>query len=221
MVVNYLNSTEGASSTVASIQQQGGTAIAVRADVSSRDDLMGLVDYTHERFGSIDIVVSNAAAGGFKPIVDVSTVNFQSVLQHNTLPLLWLAQAISHKPRGNGIVKFTAISSHGSQRTVPNYGAIGISKAALEALVRQLAYELGPLGMNFNTILSGMVETQAVKGMPDMASVLKSAQDQMLVKRKQLTPDDIAGVVTFLSSSSSDMIQGQVIVVDGGVFIRV
>lgn len=221
VVVNYLNSTEGASATVSIIQQNGGNAIAIRADVSSRDDIVGLVDYTHDRFGSVDIVISNAAAGGFKPTSEVTTLNFQSVMQHNTLPLLWLAQAVSAKPRGESVIKFTAISSHGSQRIVPNYGAIGISKAAIEALVRQLSYELGPQGMNFNTVLSGMVETQAVASMPDMANILKSAQELMLVKRKQLRPEDIADVVAFLSSPSSDMIQGQVIVVDGGVMNRV
>jgi enoyl-[acyl-carrier protein] reductase III len=104
---------------------------------------------------------------------------------------------------------------------VPNYAAIGASKAALESFVRHLALELGPTGINFNCVLPGIVATEAVRTMPGVEQVLQAAGERMMIPTRSLTPEDVAGVVAFLASSDSDMIQGQTIVVDGGVSVRI
>jgi enoyl-[acyl-carrier protein] reductase III len=222
VIVNFLNSADAAKEVVNTIQNCGGRAIAIRADVSQRDDVQAMIDVIGEHFGRLDIIVSNAAAGGFRPLTQVTPANFDSILRMNTAPLLWLAQAsMPLLQASNSISRVIAISSHGSIRGIANYGIIGTSKAALESLVRHLAFELGRSGVNFNAIMPGIVATDAIKTLPGSAGMLKSVQEQILVKDRMLQPADVAGAVLFLASPLSELIQGQVIVVDGGISIRV
>ena len=222
VVVNFLSSQEAARELVNVIQSRGGRAIAVRADVSERDDVLAMVDVIGEHFGRLDIVVSNAAAGGFRPLTQVTPAGFDSILRMNAAPLIWLTQAAL--PLFNAspeISRVIAISSHGSIRGIANYGLIGTSKAALESLVRHLAFELGRSGVNFNAIMPGIVETDAIKTLPGSAGMLSSVREQILVRDRMLQPADVAGAVLFLSSPLSDLIQGQVLIIDGGISIRV
>jgi enoyl-[acyl-carrier protein] reductase III len=222
VIVNFLNSAEGAKEVVNSIQSCGGQAIAVRADVSERDDVQAMMDVIDEHFGKLDIIVSNAAAGGFRPLTQATPASFDSIMRMNAAPLLWLTQAaLPLFQSSEGISRVIAISSHGSIRGIANYGLIGTSKAALESLVRHLAFELGRSGVNVNAIMPGIVATDAIKTLPGSEGMLKSVQEQILVKDRMLTPADVAGAVLFLSSRFSDLIQGQVVVVDGGISIRV
>jgi enoyl-[acyl-carrier protein] reductase III len=222
VIVNFLNSAEGAKEVVNSIQSCGGQAIAVRADVSERDDVQAMMDVIDEHFGKLDIIVSNAAAGGFRPLTQATPASFDSIMRMNAAPLLWLTQAaLPLFQSSEGISRVIAISSHGSIRGIANYGLIGTSKAALESLVRHLAFELGRSGVNVNAIMPGIVATDAIKTLPGSEGMLKSVQEQILVKDRLLTPADVAGAVLFLASRFSDLIQGQVVVVDGGISIRV
>ncbi|HRA88894.1 MAG TPA: SDR family oxidoreductase [Planctomycetaceae bacterium] len=222
VVVNYLNSHDAAKDLVNSIQNGGGRAIAVRADVSERDDVLAMIDVIGNHFGKLDIVVSNAAAGGFRPLTQVTPAGFDAILRMNAAPLLWLTQAaLPLFQASQEISRVIAISSHGSIRGIPNYGLIGSSKAALESLVRHLAFELGRSGINFNAVMPGIVATEAIKTLPGSAEMLAFVQEQILVRKRTLQPADVAGTVLFLASALSDLIQGQVIVVDGGISIRV
>lgn len=222
VIVNFLNSAEGAKEVVNSIQSCGGQAIAVRADVSERDDVQAMMDVIDEHFGKLDIIVSNAAAGGFRPLTQATPASFDSIMRMNAAPLLWLTQAaLPLFQSSEGISRVIAISSHGSIRGIANYGLIGTSKAALESLVRHLAFELGRSGVNVNAVMPGIVATDAIKTLPGSEGMLKSVQEQILVKDRMLTPADVAGAVLFLASRFSDLIQGQVVVVDGGISIRV
>ena len=222
VVVNFLNSPEAAKDVVNGIQNRGGRAIAIRADVSERDDIQAMMDVVGEQFGRLDVVVSNAAAGGFRPLTQVTPASFDSIFRMNTAPLLWLTQsALPLFQASPDISRVIAISSHGSMRGIANYGLIGTSKAALESLVRHLAFELGRSGVNFNAIMPGIVETDAIKTLPGSAGMLASVREQILIRDRMLQPADVAGTVLFLSSPLSDLIQGQVIIVDGGISIRV
>lgn len=222
VIVNFLNSAEGAKEVVNLIQSCGGQAIAVRADVSERDDVQAMMDVIDEQFGKLDIIVSNAAAGGFRPLTQATPASFDSIMRMNAAPLLWLTQAaLPLFQSTEGISRVIAISSHGSIRGIANYGLIGTSKAALESLVRHLAFELGRSGVNVNAIMPGIVATDAIKTLPGSEGMLKSVQEQILVRDRMLTPADVAGAVLFLASRFSDLVQGQVIVVDGGISIRV
>ncbi|MEZ6062240.1 MAG: SDR family oxidoreductase [Planctomycetaceae bacterium] len=222
VVVNFLSSPDAARETASAVKSHGVDSIAVRADVSVRDDAHALVNAAAEHFGGLDILVSNVAGGGFRPLMDVTPAGIDAVVRTNAAPLVWLTQAAApllSRSAGNG--KVICVSSHGSARAVANYGAIGASKAALESLMRHLAFELGPTGINFNAVMPGLVPTDAVRTMPGVDSLLDLVRKQMLLKDRDLTAEDVADVVAFLASPGSDLIQGQTIIVDGGIMVRV
>ena len=222
VVVNFRSSQDAAADVVRNIKTLGVDAVAVRADVTETADVQAMIEFIGERFGQLDIIVSNAAAGGFRPLMDASPANWDSVMQSNAAPLVWLVQAARELLlKSSGSAKVIAVSSHGSMWAVPNYGLIGASKAALESLVRHLALELGKSGINFNTVLPGIVNTEAIRTMPGADEMLRIAGERMLVKATGIQPQDVANVVAFLASDASDLIQGQTIVVDGGVSVRI
>jgi len=222
VVVNFRSSKDAAADVARCVQSRGSVGVAVRADVTDPDDVRAMVDFVGERFGQLDIIVSNAAAGGFRPLMNASSANWDAVLKTNAAPLVWLVQAARELLlNSSGNAKVVAVSSHGSMWAVPNYGLIGASKAALESLVRHLALELGKSGINFNTVLPGIVNTEAIRTMPGADEILRIAGERMMVTATTLRPEDVAGVVAFLASPASDLIQGQTIVVDGGVSVRI
>ena len=123
VIVNVLNSAEGAKDVVNSIQNCGGQAIAIRADVSERDDVQAMMDVIDEHFGKLDIIVSNAAAGGFRPLTQATPASFDSIMRMNAAPLLWLTQAaLPLFQKSDGISRVIAISSHGSIRESQTMG---------------------------------------------------------------------------------------------------
>lgn len=226
VAVNFLNSKEQAISVANSISQLHSSdeaeVMLIKADISRQDDVFAMVEQVESNLGGLDIVVSNAAAGGFRDLAELTPVNFEAVIANNAAPVIWLSQAASKAlSSSSGHGKLVAVSSHGSQWAVPHYGAIGASKAALESLIRHLALEYGDQGINFNCVLPGVIATDAVASMPGVEGVIQAASDRMMVGDRMLQPEDVASVVAFLSSPDSDLIQGQTIVVDGGVSIRV
>lgn len=226
VAVNFLSSEREAQQTVSLVEQHGCRAIAVKADVSESEDIESLVEIVGEQFGRIDIVVSNAAGGGFRNVLDAQASQFLTAMRINALPLMTLAKAavpwMLRPIDGNSVRgKLIAISSHGSGRALPAYGLIGASKAALESLMRHLAYEIGPRGINCNCVLAGLVETDATKYVTDADSMFKQNDARLLVGQDlRLLPEDVAKCVGFLASNQSDLIQGQTIVIDGGVSLH-
>ncbi|MCO8124051.1 SDR family oxidoreductase [Stieleria sp. TO1_6] len=222
VAINFLNSEAQAVQTAEQIDAVGGSLMLVRADVSNKDDVAAMVDQVTDQFGGLDIVVNNAAAGGFRDLMDLSPVNLEATLRINASAVLWVAQATARAlSASEHHGKLVAVSSHGSQWAVPHYGAIGASKAALESLIRHLALELGDRGINFNCVLPGIIATEAIATMPGASDLVDAASDRMMVGQRRLSEQDIANVVAFLAGPDSDLIQGQTIVVDGGVSIRV
>ena len=222
VVVNFRQSQDEATAVAGRIGDLGRRAIAVRADVSEREDVRGLVRIAAEQLGGLDIVVSNAAAGGFRPATEMTPAHLESIVRANAAPLAWLAQdAAEHLAAGPHAGKLVAVSSHGSRWAVPNYAAVGASKAALESIARSLALELGPRGVNVNVVLPGIVATEAVKSMPGVEGLLDGAGERMMTARRRIEPRDVAGAVAFLCSPLADMVQGETLIVDGGVSVRV
>lgn len=222
VAVNFLTSSGQASDVVGEIQSLGRRSLAIRADVAQRDDVVAMVDAVAERLGGLDIIISNVAAGGFRTAAEVTPAALEAVFRTNTAPVLWLTQAAedllaAHDHHG----KVVAVSSHGSMWAIAHYAAIGASKAALESLIRHLALEHGPRGINFNCVLPGIVATDAVLTMPGVQQIMQAAQQRSMLGSRQLQPEDVADVVAFLASPLSDLIQAQTVVVDGGISARV
>lgn len=221
VVINYLTAQTAANTVAEEIQRLGRRAAVVKADVSEPEDVEAMVAFVGERFQRLDVLVSNAAGGGFRPLMEATPRQFDATMNTNVRATLQLVQAAQPLlEREDGRAKVVALTSHGAHVALPAYGLVGASKAALESLVRHLALELGDRGISFNLVLAGLVETDSTRMLPQAEAVFEAAAERAIVSGRRLTADDVADAVLFLASPRSDLIQGQTLVVDGGASIR-
>ena len=216
IAVNYVRHKQDAQKTAAEVEQRGQRCLLVKANVAKEADVSTMFEAISEAFGSLDVLVSNAASGVLKPVLELTERHWNWAMDINARALLSLVQhGMPLMKQGSRVI---AVSSLGSIRAIENYTTVGASKAALESLVRHLAVELGPRGIRVNTVSAGAVDTDALKKFPNRDLILETA-----IKRTPLgrlvTPDDVADVTLFLCSNLSNMIQGQVVTVDGGYAI--
>ncbi len=217
VIVNYVTSQSAAKEVAEHVSQFGGRAATLKADVSEPEDIVGMMDFVGREFGRLDILISNAASGGFRKLVDATPKHFEATMNTNVRALILLAQAAAPWMQHAGPrKKIVALSSHGSHRALPAYGLIGASKAALESLVRHLALELGNQGINVNTVLAGLVETDSTRNFPGSEQAFEFVNSRRLVNGLPLSVGAVADAILFLASPLSDLIQGQTLVVDGG-----
>ena len=216
VVVNYYNSADEAEALCGEIRALGRRALAVQASVGVPDSVDELFEAIGKSFDRLDIVVSNAASGVLKPTLDMGMKHWRWCMETNALAINLLAQRAVPLMKDGG--RIIAMSSLGAQRSMPNYGFIGASKAALEALVRALAQELGPRGIRVNTVSAGVVDTDALAYFPNRDEVLADFDRRNPVQVK-LTPAAVADAVYLLCLPEAAMINGHTLVVDGGFAI--
>ena len=217
VVINYVRHRTNAREVVAEIEKSGGRCLAIRANLADESSLTALFDEVRRRYARLDIIVSNAASGVLRPVMELKSRHWDWAVNINARALLLITQqASAMMGRGGRII---AVSSIGAVRAIPNYTVVGASKGALESLVRHLAVELGPRGITVNTISAGVVETDALKKFPNREEILASAIARTPLGR--LTrPEDVADLTLFLCSDLAGMIHGQTLVVDGGYAIH-
>ncbi|MDR1269274.1 MAG: SDR family oxidoreductase [Planctomycetaceae bacterium] len=216
IVVNYHTNREAALDTARKINALGQDAFVVKGDVAEKEDIESMIDFVTEKIGHLDIVVSNAASGGFRPLLTATENNFDAAMKTNVLPLIYLVQAsckLLKQNRHRG--KVIAISSHGSRLALPFYGLIGASKAALESTVRHLTLEVGDYA-NVNVVLSGLVVTDSTNALLGSPEIFARRTEKTMTGNRVLEAEDVANAVCFLASSMSDMVQGATLSVDGG-----
>ncbi len=217
VIVNYVRHRKDAAETAEAVEKLGRQCLLVKANVANSGDVKEMFAAITDHFGHLDILVSNAASGVLKPALELTERHWNWAMDINARAMLTLVQhGLPLMGRGSRIM---AVSSLGSVRAIENYTTVGASKAALESLVRHLAVELGPRGINVNTISAGAVDTDALKHFPNRDEILKAATERTPLGRLT-TPQDVADIALFLCSHLSGMIQGQVITVDGGYAIR-
>ena len=215
VAVGFFRNREGAEKTVAEIEEIGRRAVAVRAHIGDADKLLELVDVTTRELGAPTILISNAASGVLRPLAEMDLKGWQWTMDVNARALMLLAQATREGMRDAGGGTIVALSSLGSDRVLPAYGAVGASKATIEAIVRYLAVEGAADGIRANVVSAGVVDTDALRHFPDREGMLASAASRTPAGRT-LTPDDVASAVCFLCSDDAWMIRGEVLRVDGG-----
>jgi enoyl-[acyl-carrier protein] reductase III len=212
--IDYSRDDAAARATCEAIVASGGSADIVKANVLNADEIRGAIARIGES-GPLDVLVHAAALGSFKPTIDVKPSQWDLTLGVSARALLIAAQAAAPlmDSRDGRIV---SISSLGSSRVMPDYGAIGVAKAALESLTRYLACELAPKGIRVNAVAAGLIEGTSIAAHP--------AFDRIREMTLRKTPggrlgsaSEIADVVAFLCSPLSSWIVGQTIVVDGGM----
>jgi len=196
-----------------------GTAIAVAANISSKDALHQLIEQTTQRLGPVDVLVCNAASNPYYgPMAGISDEQFRKVLDNNILSNHWLINAVAPgmiERKGGSII---IVSSIGGLRGSSVIGAYCISKAADLQLARNLAVEFGPHNVRVNCIAPGLIKTDFARALWENPEAL-AARNAETPLRRIGEPDEIAGAAVYLASSASSFMTGQALVVDGGVTI--
>jgi enoyl-[acyl-carrier protein] reductase III len=211
VAIGYLRNDTAAEETATELRHAGAEVTLVRGNIGSDRVLEEVA-----ALGPLDLLVHNAATGVVRRALDTEDKHWDWTVNANARALLALARAAAPQmPSGASIV---AISSLGSQRVLENYSLIGVSKAALEALVRYLAVELAPR-IRVNAVSAGVVETGALEHFPNRDEMLRVGASNPA--GRLVTPEDVAGAVAFLCSADAEMIRGQVLVVDGGYSLPV
>ncbi|MCC6147267.1 MAG: enoyl-[acyl-carrier-protein] reductase FabL [Anaerolineaceae bacterium] len=217
IVVNYVRNQKPAEEVVTLIEALGRKAIAIRANVGKVEDIDKLFQTIEETFGGLDIFINNAASGFNRPALQQKVSGWDHTMNVNARALLFAAQRAVPLMKKRGAGWIVSISSPGGSRVLPDYVAVGASKAALESLTRYLAVELAPANVHVNAVSPGIVLTDALQHFASLSDpeVISNAVHNTPAGRL-VTPEDVAGVVAFLCTPEAGMIRGQVIVLDGG-----
>ncbi|TWT79188.1 Enoyl-[acyl-carrier-protein] reductase [NADPH] FabL [Planctomycetes bacterium CA13] len=222
IVINYVTSRAAAMEVAQAIISLGRQVWVVKADVSESEDVEAMMQFVKSEIGRLDIIVSNAATGGFRNLLAAGPQHFNTAMQTNVMSLVHLVrEAKDMLTNGSGRGKVIAISSHGADIALPMYGLIGGSKAALESISRHLALELGDEGINVNIVKAGLVETDSTRRLPGADQMFEGRKQKSMVGDRFLVDRDVANAVLFLASPLSDMVQGETLTVDGGSAVHV
>jgi 3-oxoacyl-[acyl-carrier protein] reductase len=217
VVVNYASSKKGADEVVAAIERAGGKALAVKADMAKKSEIENLFAETKRAFGRLDVLVNNAGTYEFLPLENITEDHFHKHFNLNVLGLILASQqAVRHFGSAGGSI--INISSVASSKAPANTSVYSASKAAVDAVTKALAKELGPRNIRVNSINPGVTETEgvhAVEGFLDGSDAKEWLANTPLGRTGQ--PGDIAPAVAFLASEDSAWITGEVIKVSGGL----
>jgi enoyl-[acyl-carrier protein] reductase III len=217
VAINYLRHRSRAEATAQEIRDRGVRALLVKGNVADPEDVARIFDTIRSEWGGLDILVSNAASGVLRPARELTLHHFDWAMHINAAALLPLTQNLLKMP-SDGEKVLVAVSSLGATRAIPNYTAVGASKAALESMVRHLAAEFAPEGLRINAVSAGTVDTDALLHFPNREELLEAARRRTPAGRL-LSPQDVANTVVYLCTEYASMIHGQVLVVDGGYSI--
>jgi 3-oxoacyl-[acyl-carrier protein] reductase len=215
VVVNYASSKGRAERVVADIARAGGKAIAVQANVANQSEIERLFAETKKAFGRLDILVNNAGVYEFAPIESVTAEHFHKMFNLNVLGLILASQeAVKHfGPDGGSIVN---ISSVVATVAPPNASVYSATKAAVDAVTRSLAKELGPRNIRVNSINPGMVETDGLHAGGMASGDFRNQIEAQTPLGRIGQPQDIAPAAVFLASPDSGWITGETLYISGG-----
>jgi 3-oxoacyl-[acyl-carrier protein] reductase len=221
VAVNYLSNAAAADEVVAACKAAGGDAMAAPADVTDAEAIRAMVDHVAAEFGRIDVLVNNA----FRPYAfdpdarklfwDTEWADYESQIDSALFSAYHLCKAVlpAMKRRGGGSI--INMASDLVARPIIPYHEYTTAKSALVGFTRNLAAELGPLGIRVNCVAPGLVyPTEASRGTKEEVKEMLTAQTPL---RRIAAPDDIAGPVLFLASDWSRFMTGQTLYVDGGL----
>lgn len=215
IILNYKKDTATAEATRAEIEAIGRKAWLFQGDMKEDAEIKALCKQIKDQVGALDILVHNAAFGTMGPILRMGVFSWRAAMDINVTALLLLSQQLAPllSARKGHII---GLSSIGADMTFSEYACIGVSKAAMEALVRYLAFELAPMGIHCNGVSAGPVETRALDWFKYPQAVHNYANVKTPWHRIGV-PDDLSGIVSFLCTKDADWITGQILRADGGI----
>jgi glucose 1-dehydrogenase len=217
VIVDYVGSPEGAKETARAITDAGSDAEIFQADVTNTDANRALVDAAWSRFGSADILVNNAGMEKKSDFWDTAEADYDKVMAVNLRGPFFLSQAFVRRLRDQKKPgRIINISSVHEDMVFPGFATYCCSKGGLRMLMRDLAVELGPLGITVNNVAPGAIATPINKSLLENKSELNALLANIPLGRMG-TPEDVAGLVAFLASDDGAYITGSTFVVDGGL----
>ncbi|MUL36634.1 glucose 1-dehydrogenase [Gloeocapsopsis dulcis] len=211
VAVNYVKNADAAYQVVQAIEQVGGVAIAIAADVADPTQVKQLFTTVTEQFGTLHILVNNAGTAESAPLSQIDDGHIERQFDLNVRGLIYACQEASRWFEGEGrIINLSSVVADG----VPGGAVYAATKAAVNAITRSLAIELGDRQIAVNAVSPGPVDT-------DLAQTVNTAKSfQQMVSRTPLgrlgVPDDIARAIAFLAPDDAAWITGQIIGTDGG-----
>jgi enoyl-[acyl-carrier protein] reductase III len=209
VAIGYMRSDRAAEETGRELTALGAEPVLLRGNVADPERVAAML----EQAGSLDVIVGNAATGVIRPALELEEKHWDWTLNANARSIFTLARlGAPAMPAGGSII---AVSSLGSVRVLDDYVLVGVSKAAIEALVRYLAVELAPRGIRVNAVSAGLVETGALDHFPRREEMVAYYRGRTPAGRL-VEPREVASAVSFLASPEAEMIRGQTLVVDGG-----
>ena len=217
VILDYVGTPEGAEETRRSIEDCGSEGSIVQADVTRPEDICKLVDTAWEKFGSADILVNNAGMEKKSMFWDTPEAEYDKIMAVNLRGPFFLTQAFVRRLRNaRKPGRVINISSVHEDMAFPGFSTYCCSKGGLRMLMRNLAVELGPLGITVNNVAPGAIATpinkSLIKDKPKLNALLANIPLGRLG-----TPDDVAGLVAFLASGEASYISGSTFVIDGGL----
>lgn len=217
VAINFFRNRAAAEEVAKEIEARGARALLVKGNVANEEHVERMFTEIREAWGGLELLISNAASGVLKPVSELTLHHFHWTMDINAAALLPLVQHLLKMPsRDEKAV--VAVSSLGAIRAIPNYTAVGASKAALESMVRHLAAELAPHGVRVNAVSAGTVDTDALKHFPNRSDLIDESQRRTPAGRL-VSPQDVANAVIFLCTEFASMVHGQTLLVDGGYSI--
>lgn len=216
VVVNYASSKTGAEAVVKRIAERDGRAIALHGDMSKEADIRHLFAEAKKAFGRLDILVNNAGIYDFKPLEEITPEHFHKHFDLNVLGLLLATQeAVKHFGSEGGSV--INISSIAATQAPPNTSVYSATKAAVVAITKSLAAELGPRKIRVNAINPGMIETEGVHSAGLAESDFRRDYEARAPLGRIGQSQDIAPAAVFFASSDSAWITGETLYITGGM----
>ena len=216
VVVNYASDKQGADRVVDEITKRGGKAIAIQGNVAKKADVDKLFSEAEKAFGKIDIVVNNAGVYEFMPLEEVTEQQFHRMFDTNVLGILLVTQeGLKHfNANGGSIIN---ISSLASSLTPPTGVIYNATKAAVDAITRTLAKELGARKIRVNSINPGMVVTEGVLAGGYTEGDMRKTFESLTPLGRIGGTEDIAPAAVFFASDGSAWITGETLVIAGGL----
>ncbi|MEV7300875.1 SDR family oxidoreductase [Streptomyces clavifer] len=219
VIVNYFHSVEQAQSLQAELEQAGHSCEFIRASVAKTSEIDRMFDLIQERHGGLDILINNAAGGAFLPLFDVDDTYWQRAWSTNVMAAYHCSRRAATLMAGREGASILCLSSVGAHQPVPGYGPGGVTKAALESLVRYLALELADQEIRVNTVLLGSVASEIVVNLDAPATALGGPAGTGELMRRTLSTPDAAKLIVHLLHEDLGFVTGQTLVADGGISI--